>query len=253
MEKIVLITGATSGIGKACAEKFSEQGYSVIITGRRKERLDEIKTSLENTYHNKVLSLCFDVQDKEAAFAAINGLADDWKKIDLLINNAGLALGRDSFEDADITDWETMLDTNVKGLLYISKAVLPSMVAAKKGHIINIGSVAGKEVYENGNVYCASKFAVDAINKAMRIDLLKHHIKVTAIHPGAVETEFSLVRYKGEETKAGASYTGFTPLTAEDIAETIFHCASLPAHVCINDLVITCTQQAGTYYFNKNQ
>ena len=253
MEKIVLITGATSGIGKACAEKFSEQGYSVIITGRRKERLDELKASLENIYHNKVLSLCFDVQDKEAAFAAINGLADDWKKIDLLINNAGLALGRDSFEDADITDWETMLDTNVKGLLYISKAVLPSMIAAKKGHIINIGSVAGKEVYENGNVYCASKFAVDAINKAMRIDLLKHHIKVTAIHPGAVETEFSLVRYKGEETKAGASYTGFTPLTAEDIAETIFHCASLPAHVCINDLVITCTQQAGTYYFNKNQ
>ncbi len=253
MEKTVLITGATSGIGKACAEKFSEQGYSVIITGRRKERLDEIKTLLENTYHNKILPLCFDVQDKEAAFAAINELPAEWKKIDLLINNAGLALGRDSFETADITDWETMLDTNVKGLLYISKAVLPFMIEAKKGHIINIGSIAGKEVYENGNVYCASKFAVDAINKAMRIDLLKHHIKVTAIHPGAVETEFSLVRYKGEEAKAAASYTGFTPLTAKDIAATIFHCASLPEHVCINDLVITCTQQAGSYYFNKNQ
>lgn len=253
MEKIVLITGATSGIGKACAEKFSGEGHSVIITGRRKERLDELKASLENTYRNKVLALCFDVQDKEAAFTAINELPVDWKNIDILINNAGLALGRDSFEDADITDWETMLDTNVKGLLYISKAVLPTMIAAKKGHIINIGSVAGKEVYENGNVYCASKFAVDAINKAMRIDLLKHHIKVTAIHPGAVETEFSLVRYKGEEAKAAASYTGFTPLTAEDIAETIFYCTTLPAHVCINDLVITCTQQAGTYYFNKNQ
>jgi 3-hydroxy acid dehydrogenase/malonic semialdehyde reductase len=253
MEKIVLITGATSGIGKACAEKFSEQGYAVIITGRRKERLDEVKALLESTYHNVVLPLCFDVQDKATAFAAINGLPADWKKIDILINNAGLALGRDSFENADITDWETMLDTNVKGLLYISKAVLPHMIEAKKGHIINIGSVAGKEVYENGNVYCASKFAVDAINKAMRIDLLKHHIKVTAIHPGAVETEFSLVRYKGEEAKAAASYTGFTPLTAKDIADTIFHCASLPAHVCINDLVITCTQQAGSYYFNKNQ
>jgi 3-hydroxy acid dehydrogenase/malonic semialdehyde reductase len=253
MEKIVLITGATSGIGQACAEKFSEQGYTVIITGRRKERLDEVKSLLESTYHNVVLPLCFDIQDKESTFAAINKLPADWKKIDILINNAGLALGRDSFENADITDWETMLDTNVKGLLYISKAILPHMIEAKKGHIINIGSVAGKEVYENGNVYCASKFAVDAINKAMRIDLLKHHIKVTAIHPGAVETEFSLVRYKGEKAKAAASYTGFTPLTAKDIADTIFHCASLPAHVCINDLVITCTQQAGSYYFNKNQ
>ncbi len=251
MNKIVLITGATAGIGKACAIKFASAGYNIIITGRRNERLTALKAELEKQYGIAVLPLCFDVQDKNAVAAAFKNLPGQWQKIELLINNAGLALGRDSFEEADMDDWETMLNTNVHGLLYVSKAVLPFMLAQKKGHIINMGSVAGKEVYEKGNVYCASKFAVDAITKSMRIDLLKNNIKVTGIHPGAVETEFSIVRFKGEESKALSAYDGYIPLTAEDIADTIFYCATLPDHVCINDLVITCTQQAGTYYFHK--
>ena len=253
MNKIVLITGATSGIGKACAVKFASSGDHIIITGRRNERLIELKTQLEKDYGIQVLTLCFDVQDRQAVNAAFANLPVQWQKIDILINNAGLALGRDSFEDADMDDWETMLNSNVHGLLYVSKAVLPYMLAQQKGHIVNMGSIAGKEVYENGNVYCASKFAVDAITKAMRIDLLKNNIKVTGIHPGAVETEFSLVRYKGQEETAKAAYTGLTPLTPEDIADTVFYCVNLPEHVCINDLVITCTQQAGTYYFHKKQ
>ena len=253
MNKIVLITGATSGIGKACAVKFASSGDHIIITGRRNERLIELKTQLEKDCGIQVLTLCFDVQDRQAVNAAFANLPVQWQKIDILINNAGLALGRDSFEEADMDDWETMLNSNVHGLLYVSKAVLPYMLAQQKGHIVNMGSVAGKEVYENGNVYCASKFAVDAITKAMRIDLLKNNIKVTGIHPGAVETEFSLVRYKGQEETAKAAYTGLTPLTPEDIADTVFYCVNLPEHVCINDLVITCTQQAGTYYFHKKQ
>jgi NADP-dependent 3-hydroxy acid dehydrogenase YdfG len=252
MNRIILITGATSGIGKACAVKFAAAKYDLIITGRREERLMQLKLELEKEYHIEVLALCFDVQDKQAVTEAFTNLPERWQKIDILFNNAGLALGRDSFEDADMNDWETMLNTNVHGLLYVTKAVLPFMLAQKKGHIVNMGSVAGKEVYEKGNVYCASKFAVDAISKAMRIDLLKNNIKVTAIHPGAVETEFSLVRFKGEETTAKAAYDGLTPLTAMDIADTVFYCVNLPGHVCINDLVITCTQQAGTYYFHKN-
>ena len=252
MNKIVLITGATSGIGKACAEKFAAAGHDLIITGRRQERLTELQSDLQKKYGVSVLPLCFDVQDNKAVIAAFSNLPSAWKKIEILINNAGLALGRDGFEEADMNDWETMLNTNVHGLLYVSKAVVPSMIENKKGHIINMGSVAGKEVYEKGNVYCASKFAVDAITRSMRIDLLKYHIKVTGIHPGAVETEFSQVRFKGDEAKAGSAYDGLTPLTAEDIADTVFYCCNLPAHVCINDLVITCTQQAGTYYFNRD-
>ena len=252
MNAIVLITGATAGIGKACAEKFAAAGYDLIITGRRKTRLAELKSTLESTFGIKVYPLAFDIQKRESVFSAIQELPEDWKNISILVNNAGLALGRDSFENADLDDWDTMMHTNVDGLLYMSRAVLPCMIKHKKGHIINIGSIAGKEVYENGNVYCASKFAVDAISKSMRIDLLKYGIKVTAIHPGAVETEFSLVRYKGDETKANAAYDGFIPLTAMDIADTVFYSASLPSDVCINELIITCTQQAGTYYFNKN-
>ena len=253
MDNIVLITGATSGIGKACANKFAAAKYNLIITGRRKERLEDLKTQLETLHNIKVLPLCFDVQDKAAVFTAITNLPAAWQNIGILINNAGLALGRDSFEDADLNDWETMLNTNVHGLLYVTKAVLPFMIAQKKGHIINMGSVAGKEVYEKGNGYCASKFAVDALNRAMRIDLLKHNIKVTGIHPGAVETEFSLVRYKGDDAVAAATYNGITPLSGDDVAEVIFYCTSLPAHVCINDLVITPTQQADAFYFNRNQ
>ena len=199
------------------------------------------------------MPLCFDVQDKAAVFATIGNLPTEWQNISILINNAGLALGRDYFEDADLNDWETMLNTNVHGLLYVTRAVLPFMIAQKKGHIVNMGSVAGKEVYEKGNGYCASKFAVDALNRAMRIDLLKHNIKVTGIHPGAVETEFSLVRYKGDTTTAAATYNGITPLTGADIAATIYYCCTLPPHVCINDLVITPTQQADAFYFNRNQ
>ncbi len=252
MKKTVFISGATSGIGRACAERFAKENYNLIITGRRKDRLDSFEQELRDSYGIDVHSLCFDVQDKEAVFTAVQQLPAAWQQINILINNAGLALGKEPFDEADMNDWETMLNTNVHGLLYVSRAVLPYLKNTGKAHIINMGSIAGKEVYENGNVYCASKFAVDAINKSMRIDLMKHGIKVTGIHPGAVETEFSLVRFKGDEQKATAAYESFVPLTAEDIADTVFYCASLPSHVCINDVVITCLQQAGTYYFNKN-
>ncbi len=254
MNKIAFITGATSGIGKACAEKFAAAGYAIIATGRRADRLIALADELKARYQTEIITACFDVQNKEEVNTAIEKIPSEWKQnIEVLINNAGLALGRDSFENADMQDWETMMNTNVTGLLYVSRAILPYLIEQKKGHIINIGSVAGKEVYENGNVYCASKYAVDAITKSMRIDLLKHNIKVTGIHPGAVETEFSLVRFKGDESKAASAYVGYKPLSSTDVAETIFYTATLPAHICINDLVITCTQQASAYYFNKNQ
>ena len=252
MNKIVLITGATSGFGKACAEKFSANGYNVIITGRRKERIDEIKENLEKEFSVKVLPLVFDVRDKRSVFDILQSIPEEWKKIDILINNAGLALGRDFFEEADLDDWEIMIDTNIKGLLYVTKAVLPFMITQRKGHVINIGSIAGKEVYEKGNIYCASKQAVDAISKSLRIDLLRHNIKVTAIHPGAAETEFSLVRFKQNEEQAKKIYDGYTPLSAEDVADIIYYCASVPAHVCINELVVTCTAQANSFYLYKD-
>jgi 3-hydroxy acid dehydrogenase / malonic semialdehyde reductase len=251
MNQIILITGATSGFGEACALKFAANNYNLIITGRRIERLVALKNRLESDYGAKVLALEFDVQDKKAVNAAIEGMPEEWKKIEILINNAGLALGRDYFEEASMDDWETMLDTNVKGLLYVSRAVLPHMIREKKGHIINMGSVAAKIVYEKGNVYCASKKAVESLSEAMRIDLLRHGIKVTAIHPGAAETEFSAVRFKGNEELAKKVYDGFEPLHAPDIAETIYYCATLPPHVCINDLVITCTAQADSIYIYK--
>jgi NADP-dependent 3-hydroxy acid dehydrogenase YdfG len=251
MNKIVLITGATSGIGKACAEKYAAEGYDLIITGRRAGRLAALKAELEKLNSIRVLALAFDVQDRNAVEQQLGAIPVEWQNIDILINNAGLAAGRDLFDDADMEDWETMLNTNVHGLLYVSKTVLPYMIPRKKGHIVNMGSVAGKEVYERGNVYCASKFAVDAISQGMRIDLLRHNIKVTNINPGAVETEFADVRFKGNKEKAAATYNGLTPLIGEDIADTIFYCTQLPPHVCINDLVITCTQQAGTHYFNR--
>lgn len=250
MNKTVFITGATSGIGKACAEKFAANNFNIIITGRREGLLASVKKELEYKYNVIVTTLCFDVQNKEAVFTAIQSLAID-TAINILINNAGLALGRDPFDEADITDWETMMDTNVNGLLYTTKALM-AYLKISKGHIINIGSIAGKEVYENGNAYCASKFAVDALSKGMRIDLVKHGIKVTSINPGAVETEFSNVRFKGDKDKADAAYKGFTPLVAQNIADTIFYCASLPAHVCINDLTIMCTQQASATIFHKS-
>jgi NADP-dependent 3-hydroxy acid dehydrogenase YdfG len=250
MSKIILITGASSGFGKATATKFAAGGWNLILTARRKEKLDELAKALEANYGIKTLCLIFDVQDKKAVFDNLQNLPTEWQAINILVNNAGLALGRDSFENANLEDWETMIDTNVKGLLYASKAVLP-MLIKEKGHIINIGSTAGKEVYKDGNVYCASKHAVDAISKAQRIDLLPYQIKVTAIHPGAADTEFSVVRFKGDAEKANAVYNGYTPLMAEDIADTIWYVANTPAHVCINDLVITCVAQANSMYLQK--
>ena len=252
MKKIAFITGATSGFGAACARKFSENGFDVIINGRRTQRLESLKQELEGNTGAQVYIAAFDVQDRENVLRSINNLPAEWKKIDVLVNNAGLALGRDLFDMASLDDWDTMIDTNVKGLLYVSKAVLPFMTERKQGHVINIGSTAAKEVYEGGNVYCASKTAVDALSRAMRIDLLRHNIRVTAIHPGAAETEFSLVRFKGSETSAKKVYEGFRPLSAEDVAEIVFYAASLPPHVCINDLVVTCTQQANSYHFNRS-
>ena len=250
MSKIILVTGASSGFGKAIATKFAAGGWNVILTARRKEKLIELSKALESNYGIKTLSLIFDVQDKKAVFDNLQNLPSEWQAINILVNNAGLALGRDSFENANLEDWETMIDTNVKGLLYASKAVLP-MLIKEKGHIINIGSTAGKEVYKDGNVYCASQHAVDAISKAQRIDLLPYQIKVTAIHPGAADTEFSVVRFKGDTEKAKAVYLGYTPLMAEDIADTVWYVANTPAHVCINDLVITCTAQANSMYLQK--
>jgi len=251
MSKIILITGASSGFGKAIAEKFAAGGWNLILTARRKEKLEAVAKAMETKYGVKTLSLVFDVQNKEAVFQQLGNLPAAWQAIDILVNNAGLALGRDSFENANIEDWETMIDTNVKGLLYCSKAVLPNLIK-QQGHIINIGSTAGKEVYKDGNVYCASKHAVDAITKAQRIDLLQYKIKVTAIHPGAVETDFSLVRFKGDAAKAKAVYNGYEPLKAEDIADTAWYVANVPKHVCINDVVMTCVAQANSMYLHKD-
>jgi len=251
MSKIVFITGATSGFGESAAYKFAAHGYDLILNGRRADRLQVLADELEKKYNVAVLQLPFDVQDEKAVFESIQHISADWKAIDVLVNNAGLALGRDYFEEGDLSDWNTMIDTNVKGFLYVAKAVSQLMVPRKQGHIINMGSVAGKQVYEKGNVYCASKYAVDAISQGMRIDLLRHNIKVTSINPGAAETEFSLVRFKGDEGTAKKIYDGLKPLTAEDVAEVIYYCTTLPSHVCINDLSITCTQQADAIFFNR--
>lgn len=251
MPKIVFITGATAGFGDACAYKFAEHGYDLIINGRRTDRLQTIADTLEKKYNVAVLCLPFDVRDEKTVMISIESIPSEWKAIDILINNAGLAMGRDHFNEASLDDWNVMIDTNVKGFLYVGKAVSQLMVERKQGHIINMGSIAGKQVYEKGNVYCATKFAVDAISQSMRIDLLRHGIKVTSINPGAAETEFSLVRFKGDEATAKKIYDGLKPLTAADVAAIIYYCATLPPHVCINDLSITCLQQADTIYFNR--
>ncbi len=241
---IALITGATAGIGKATAERFAKNGYNIIITGRRKERLEEFSAHLKACYKVDVLTLNFDVRKLSEVEAAVNSIPADWKKINVLVNNAGLAVGLGPIQEGIIDDWERMIDTNIKGLLYITRTLAPLMIQNGFGHIVNIGSIAGKEVYANGNVYCATKHAVDALNKAMRIDMLPHGIKVTGIHPGMVETEFSIVRYKGDEERAKNVYKGLQPLTAEDIADTIYWAASRPAHVNISDVIITPTVQA---------
>jgi NADP-dependent 3-hydroxy acid dehydrogenase YdfG len=251
MNKTVLITGATSGFGEAMAYVFAAAGDKLILTGRNENKLAAISADLISKHDAAVHTLCFDIQNKEAVFAAVNSIPAAFTNIDVLINNAGLALGRDSFQDANLEDWETMIDTNVKGLLYISKAVLPLLIKNKKGHIINIGSTAGVEVYKDGNIYCASKHAVAAISKSMRIDLLPHHIKVTAIHPGAAETNFSSIRFKGDAAKAAAVYEGYKALEAVDVANIAYYATTLPDHVCINEFVVTCTSQANSFYLQK--
>lgn len=248
MNKIVMVTGATSGFGRATALVFARNGYNVIITGRRKERLIELEKELLAAGKIKVLPLNFDVRKPDEVKAAVNKLPEEWKAIDILVNNAGLAVGMDHIDKGNIDDWERMIDTNIKGLLYVTRAVAPLMVARNSGHIINIGSIAGKDSYENGNVYCASKAAVASLSKGMRIDLLQNNIKVTNIAPGMAETEFSLVRFKGDNTRADSVYKGINALKGEDIANVIFFCATLPPHVCINDLELTPTQQASVFH-----
>jgi NADP-dependent 3-hydroxy acid dehydrogenase YdfG len=244
MKNIALITGATAGIGEAIAKKLAQLNYNLILTGRRKERLEILAQQLSTEFKVECLTLNFDVRIKEDVAAQISQLPGAWKNIDVLINNAGLAAGLGTIQDGDINDWEQMIDTNVKGLLYITRAVSPLMIANKKGHIINIGSIAGKEVYPKGGVYCSTKHAVDALTKGMRVDMVHDNIKVTAIHPGMVETEFSMVRFKGDLEKADAVYKGLTPLYAQDIAEAVEFAVTRPQHVTINDMVIMPTAQA---------
>lgn len=248
MKKIVFITGATAGFGEATAQKFAQNGHNLILNGRRKERLEKLKSELEKKYGVQVLTLPFDVRDKASVQKSISSLPEDWKNIDILVNNAGLALGLSTIDQGDTNNWDIVIDTNVKGLLYVSREVMPLMVQRKKGHIINLGSIAGKNNYRNGNIYVATKHAVDSISECMRVDLLPHQIKVTAIHPGAAETEFSIVRFGGDTKKAKEVYAGFEPLRAPDIAEIIYFVTTMPDHVCINDLVVTPTAQANAYY-----
>ena len=249
MSKTIFITGATSGFGKAAAELFAENNHNLIITGRRKERLNALATELKSKHGVDVISLCFDVRDNNAVVRAINSLPN--KKIDVLINNAGLASGLNKIQNGLLDDWEKMIDTNIKGLLYVSKAIMPLMIKQQKGHIINIGSTAGKEAYENGNVYCATKHAVDALSKSMRIDLLQHGIKVTQICPGAAETEFSEVRLHGDVEKSKTIYNGYEPMSAKDVASVIYYVTTLPKNLCVNDLVLTSLSQANSYYINR--
>ena len=247
--KIALITGATSGIGKACALILAKNGYHIIATGRRAERLDELKKEVPSGI--EVLPLVFDVRDKEAVFGLIENLPENWKNIEILVNNGGNAHGLDPIQSGSLDDWDAMMDINVKGLLYVSKAVIPGMCERKSGTIINIGSIAGKEVYPNGNVYCGSKHAVDAITKGMRMDLNPFGIKVIGIHPGLVETEFSVVRFKGDENRAEKVYQGFEPLVAQDIAEIVEFCVNRPSHVVLADIVVLPTAQASSTLVNK--
>jgi len=248
--KIALITGATSGIGRACAIALAQVGYDIIACGRREERLVELMGELPQA--TKYIYLVFDVSKKDEVSAAFDSLDRKWKNIDLLINNAGNAHGMSPIQNGDTEDWDAMMDINVKGLLYVSKQVMPYMIAAKSGQIINIGSIAGKEVYPNGNVYCASKYAVDALTKGMRIDLNPYGIKVIGIHPGLVETEFSVIRFKGDEDRAGSVYKGYEPLQADDIADIVVFAATRPPHVVMADIVILPTAQANSTIVNKN-
>lgn len=251
MQKTIFITGATSGFGKACAHLYAIDHHRLILTGRRSERLETEAAFLREKYGIEVLTLNFDIRVRDAVKQAVDGIPAEWRNIDILINNAGLAAGSDLIQDGNPDDWDVMIDTNVKGLLYITKNLFPLLVQSTCPHIVNIGSVAGKEVYTKGNVYCATKFAVDALTRAMRIDMLAHGIKVSQVAPGAVETEFALVRFKGDAQAAANVYKGFTPLQADDIANAVIWITSLPPHVNINDLVIMPTAQASPGYVHR--
>ncbi len=252
MHQTILITGATSGIGEATAKLFASKGYSIIISGRREDRLKALAKELESaSYKAEILLLPLDIRNRQDVDCAIENLSPEWQNIDILVNNAGLSQGLDPIHRADVDDWERMIDTNVKGLLYMSRKVAPLMVSRQKGHIINIGSIAGREVYTNGNVYCATKFAVDALTQAMRKDLLEFGIRVSQVAPGAVNTEFSTVRFHGDTQRADAVYKGYSPLLASDIAEIIWFVASRPPHVNVNDILVMPTAQASASHFSK--
>ncbi|PWL27754.1 MAG: NAD(P)-dependent oxidoreductase [Fluviicola sp. XM-24bin1] len=254
MNSTALITGATAGFGEACAHEFASNGWNLIITGRREERLTALKSEIESKFDVSVLTLCFDVRDNDTVNKAIDSIPSDVRsQVHLLINNAGLAVGKGPIDEGIIDDWERMIDTNVKGLLYVSKAVIPMLKENGSGQIINIASIAGKQVYPGGNVYCASKHAVDALSQAMRIDLVSHGIKVTNIAPGAAETEFSIVRFKGDQNAADSVYNGYQPLVAKDIAETAYFAATRPPHVTLNDIVIMPTAQASPAVLYKSE
>ena len=248
---IALITGATSGIGLSTSIMFASLGYDIIITGRRLERLKDLKSEIENKYNVRVQHLCFDIRSKEETINSFSTLSQEWRNIDVLINNAGLASGLEPIQDGDFEDWDKMIDTNIKGLLYISRLVTPIMKSRMKGHIVNIGSIAGKQVYPNGGVYCATKHAVDAISEALRLDLVNYGVKVSQVCPGAVKTEFGNVRFHGDDERAEKVYDGFEPLTAEDIASVIKYIIQLPDHICINDIVVMPKAQASAYVTHK--
>jgi NADP-dependent 3-hydroxy acid dehydrogenase YdfG len=251
MSRIAFITGATSGIGEATARIFSDHGIDLIICGRREKRLQSLQAKLSQKV--KVHTLTFDVKDRDKVFQIIDDLPEEWKKIDILVNNAGNAHGYDSIHEGSLDDWESMIDINVKGLLYVSRAVIPGMVERRSGHVINIGSIAGKEVYPKGNVYCASKYAVDAINNGMRIDLNQYGIKVSQINPGLVDTEFSMVRFKGDKQRSKSVYDGMKPLTGNDIADLVLFIVTRPPHVNISDSIIFPTAQASSTLVNRDQ
>lgn len=242
-EKFAFVTGATAGIGEACSILLAKNGYNILICGRRAERLEKLKAKLESEFGIRCHALELDVRNREDVVNSIESLDTEWKSPDVLINNAGLAMGLSSFEEGNFDHWETMIDTNIKGLLFVSRTLVPHMIAAKKGHIVNVGSIAGKEVYANGNVYCATKHAVDALSRSMRLDLSKYPIKVSAIHPGAVETEFSIVRFEGDEERAKKVYLGFENLVANDVAEGVWFMLNRPEHVNINEMTIMPTAQ----------
>ena len=250
--EIVFITGASSGIGEACAIKYAREGFNLIINARRKDRIDQLARKLEKDFKIKVKTLVFDVRDKESVNRHISSLPEEWSAIDILVNNAGLALGLSDIQEGDTHDWEQMIDTNVKGLLYVSKAVIPKMILQGKGQIINIGSIAAKETYLKGNVYCATKHAVESLSQSMRMELLPYNIRVSLVNPGAVNTEFSQVRFKGDRNKAENVYKGYKPLSGGDIAECVYFCTRLPSHVNINDMLVMPAAQATATLFNKN-